>query len=153
MRRTFLTLNNKKYSVNCSKYKIKWAGKSASKLEWEGKKFFYYIWKKDFCCEEFICRPSVFDSFRIDLINLDRNIAVEFHGQQHVKMVNLYHKSEDDFWKGVERDEAKKDWCIKNGIELIEVYQKNMPLSIEWLEVMYPNIEWNNGERNNRRRA
>lgn len=142
MRKTYKTLDNTKYSINCSKYKIKWAGKSASKFEWEGKKFFYYLWKNNFCCEEFPCRPKKFDNFRLDLFNVDANVAVEFHGDQHVKQIQFYHKTEDDFWESVERDEAKKEWCLHNNVQLVEIYQKNMPLSIEWLEVMYPEIEW-----------
>lgn len=138
----YRTIDNKTYLISPKLYKIKWAGKSASNFEWQGKKFFYYLWKDDLCCEEFPCRPRRNDRFRIDLFNFTKKIAVEFHGDQHVKEVKHYHREEDDFWKGVERDELKRQWCEVNKVQLIEIYQKNMPITIEWLQEKYPKILW-----------
>ncbi len=88
-----------------------------------------------------IC-PYIGQKYRVDLVNITKKIAVEFHGIQHVKHVSHYHKTEEDFWKAAERDLLKKEALIKNGFKLVEIYPHNYPISLSWLKEKYPNIRW-----------
>jgi len=47
-------------------------------------------------------------------------IAVEYHGVQHYRAI-AYFGGEEAFRKGQERDNRKRDLCLKNGIRLIEI--------------------------------
>jgi hypothetical protein len=48
-------------------------------------------------------------------------VAIEVQGQQHYTFNTMFHKTEEDFIKQQERDQLKKDVCLKKDIELYEV--------------------------------
>jgi hypothetical protein len=58
--------------------------------------------------------------------------VVEVHGEQHYKFIPFYHSSKINFLKSQKRDNEKKEWCEKNGInhtilpynESIETWRK-----------------------------
>lgn len=57
-------------------------------------------------------------------------MAIEVHGEQHYKFVPMYHANQLAFLKAQKRDRDKKDWCVINGINLIELpYNENVD---EW---------------------
>lgn len=142
MRLKFKTLDNKIYSVNPQDYKIKWAGKSASKFEFEGKRYFFYLFKNHFVCEEFPVKPYIGTNLRCDLINLDMKLAIELNGCQHLKFNSHFFKTEEDWWASIERDSLKKKTLELNGYSLVEIYPHNTPITLSWLKKTYPNIRW-----------
>jgi very-short-patch-repair endonuclease len=53
------------------------------------------------------------------------NTIIEYHGIQHYIRNSFFHKSDTDFINQVERDKMKKEYCIENNINLIEIpYQQ-----------------------------
>lgn len=50
-----------------------------------------------------------------------RRVAIEVQGQQHFKFVPHFHGNKLAFAEMKRRDMVKKEWCRKNGIELIEL--------------------------------
>ena len=50
--------------------------------------------------------------------NGDLKYLIEYNGQQHYELFNLFHKSIKDFKDGQYRDKLKVDYCIKNNIPL-----------------------------------
>lgn len=139
----FFTLKDGQYYyLNVLDYKTDWNATIASKGQKEVKDFFKKYWSTDCVCEEMKCRPLYSNNYRLDLINIDRRIAVEFNGRGHIKFDKQIHKDIDDFYNAVERDHKKKMWCEKNNIELIEIYPKNLPLTEKWLIERYPSLNW-----------
>jgi rubrerythrin len=56
----------------------------------------------------------------------DYNIAIEFNGIQHYQVVD-YFGGEKEFLEQQKRDQAKKDYCLKENIFLIEIkYDQNI---------------------------
>lgn len=140
---SFSTLNGISYSVKLGKDKeISWTENSVSKLQTEVKKFLKTIWLNDIVFEEFPIRVKKNTSLRFDFYNASRRIAIEVMGDQHTKKVDYFHKSDDDFWKGVENDRLKELFCNKNKIRLVELYPKNIPIDYEWLKKTYNEICW-----------
>lgn len=133
----FHCLNDRWYNLNVFDYLVQWNKTVASKAQKEVKDFFRKYWSKDCVCEELKCRPLLRNSYRVDLINIDKKIAVEYHGC-HSRYNPYFHKSIDDFYDSVERDVKKKMFLEKNGYLLIEIYPKNLPLTKEFLDSKYP---------------
>lgn len=70
----------------------------------------------------FISTRSVLSSMlEIDCYNNDLKLAVEYNGKQHYKHVTYFHKTEEEFIRQQQRDQMKREECIKLGIHLIEV--------------------------------
>lgn len=72
------------------------------------------------------CRPTwlVFNNgkpLELDGYNKEHKIVVEYNGEQHYKMSRLFHKTEEDFEKQLERDFFKKNVCIERGLVYIEI--------------------------------
>lgn len=55
----------------------------------------------------------------LDFFVLLRNLAVEIHGEQHYKFVPHFHHSLSTFLIQKQNDQLKKEWCEKNGFEII----------------------------------
>jgi hypothetical protein len=47
--------------------------------------------------------------------------CIEVHGEQHYKFVAHYHSNQLAFLKGKKRDIDKKEWCITNNIDYVEL--------------------------------
>lgn len=47
--------------------------------------------------------------------------CIEVHGQQHYEFVRFYHQTTLGFIKHKKRDSDKKEWCVKNSIQYIEL--------------------------------
>jgi len=53
--------------------------------------------------------------------------CVEVHGEQHYKFVAFYHTNIMGFAKHKKRDQEKKEWCLLNNIEYVELpFNENM---------------------------
>lgn len=60
------------------------------------------------------------------------NMAIEVHGEQHFKYNSYFHKTRWNFVKQRDNDNAKRQWCEKNNITLIELlYDETID---EWKE-------------------
>lgn len=142
MRFSFITLTDKKYSIDSSKYKIDWNARNVSKFQFDVKSFFKTYWQKDYCCEEFPCIVKLTDSkLRFDIINLTRKIVVEANHDQHFKYNKFFHGKKEDFLdKQLVSDRKKELWCEKNKYTLIEIYPSNMPIKLNELLTKYGNI-------------
>ncbi len=134
---TFYNLKGKKVKCSIGKYNIDWDAKSASKFQFNVKQFFKEFWSNHFCFEEF---PCVGTKLRIDIFNLTKRIAVEAHGDQHVRLNKFFHKDSQDFFDAITRDRVKEIWCETNQIKLIEIYPKDLPLSVDKVIEKYGNI-------------
>lgn len=139
---TYTTLNDKKYKVNLEKYKAKPFKKIASGFQYKWKRFWLNNLPKDFWAEEFLCRPTLGNNYRIDLFNFTKQFAVECHGQQHVEVSNHFHGGDyDKFMNSLTKDREKELWCEKNNIQIIKVYNST-PVDIEFFKDTYKNIKW-----------
>mgnify|MGYP006193692341 CR=1 FL=1 len=70
---------------------------------------------------EFLKNPETGRNLELDCFNDELMLAIEYNGYQHYTWPNVFHKTYDDFIKGVRRDKFKMDVCDKNGIFLIVV--------------------------------
>lgn len=50
-----------------------------------------------------------------------KKTCIEIHGEQHYKFVAHYHGNALGFIKHQKRDRDKKEWCLLNGINFIEL--------------------------------
>lgn len=60
----------------------------------------------------------VFD-FYLELFG--KQIAIEFHGEQHYKQLPFFHKTEEDFYLQQQRDRIVREYCLNNNICLLEI--------------------------------
>lgn len=134
---TFYNLKGKKIKCSVSDYAVDWDKQVASKFQFTVKQFFRKYWEKHFCFEEFPCAGT---QLRIDLFNLTKRIAVEAHGDQHVRLNKFFHKDSAAFFEAIKRDRVKEIWCENNQIKLIEIYPKDLPLTEEAIIAKHGNI-------------
>jgi len=59
--------------------------------------------------------------YELDGYCSDTKLAFEYNGRQHYEYPNHCHKNEADFISLQQRDKAKVQWCIDNGITLITI--------------------------------
>jgi hypothetical protein len=111
-------LSEKKYSIN-------WNANSLSLFQFNVKQFFKKYWWEDVVGEEVILPQT---RLRVDLINFTKKVAVEVNGLFHVEYTPYFQNSVEDFEKQVYRDVLKEHLLEKNGFQVIEIYEKNMPL-------------------------
>ena len=88
-------------------------------------------WKSEKMCREnfqaFLGHnfPSVYlnsmDGLQLDGYCKELNLAFEYQGKQHYEHIPYFQPTEEDFKRQQERDKRKKELCVENGIELIEV--------------------------------
>ena len=88
------------------------------------KNFLYPFWKNDVVKEEFVIPGS---KFRIDLFNLSKKIAIEVSPDEyHVNFNPWLHKNRQNFLNKVKSDDSKREWCIRNNITLVELFNENI---------------------------
>ncbi len=115
-----------------TKYLIKWNKKSRSKFQ-EGVKFALFpYWKNQIVYEEF---PVAGTRMTIDILNLNKKIAIEVQGEQHRTPNKHFHGGDKmNFYAQIERDMQKKKYCELNGWTMVEIYPEEMPLTEESLK-------------------
>lgn len=122
--------------INVSvKSNIDWE-KVVSKPQKLVKDFLYPYFQYDQIVEEFYIPGS---KLRIDLFNIDRKIAIEISPDgYHVHYNPWLHKDRHKFLAKVNSDQDKRNWCKRNDIRLIELYDKDIKaLSKEYIEEKY----------------
>jgi hypothetical protein len=116
------------------KYSIKWDSESLSLFQFNVKQFFKKYWIEDIVGEEVLIPQT---RLRVDIVNFSRKIAVEVNGLFHVEYTPYFQNSVEDFERQVYRDVLKEYLLEKNGFEVIEIYEKNMPLKEKWVEKVF----------------
>lgn len=121
----FFTLTGKRKTKSVQPYLIDWSANSLSKFQRRVKEFLHHFWKNQVVCEEF---PVVGTRMRLDFYNVTRRIAVECDGEQHNSYSKHFHRgSLSVFQKQIQRDDKKTEWCEKNDITLIRIYEEDVP--------------------------
>lgn len=70
---------------------------------------------------DFLKSPKTGRNLEIDIYNDDLKIACEYNGPQHYKYFPMWHKTKNDFYSQVKRDDWKRRKMKEHGIRLIEV--------------------------------
>ncbi len=69
---------------------------------------------------------------RFDFFIPKINSIIEFQGQQHFEFIKYFHKNNDNYLKSWYRDILKKEFCLENNINLIEIkYNENIKIRLE----------------------
>jgi very-short-patch-repair endonuclease len=106
---------------HATKYLIKWNGKCRSKIQARVKQLLYPFWFADVVFEEF---PVLGTRLTLDFFNSNRQIALEVDGNQHYQYNKFFHGgSRMKFLQQLQRDQAKEDFCERNGITLIRIME------------------------------
>lgn len=137
----FKTLSGRTKTGDITKYYVDWdeacRGKSKwGKFQYDIKQFLKKYWKDHIVCEEFPCLGTAGGgnkTLKIDLINFTRNSAIEVNGEQHRSYSPFFHGDRQGFFKQIERDARKSEWCELNDIDLYEIYAED-ELSVTYFE-------------------
>jgi hypothetical protein len=122
----FYTLSGKLVSKNISKYAVNWDKPCRSKVQFATKQFLRPFWSAYICVEEM---PVTGTLLKVDFVNLSLKIAVEVNGNQHEKYNPFFHKGNPaNYLKGFKNDAKKGLWLEKNGFQLVEIYENEVPL-------------------------
>jgi hypothetical protein len=119
MKKKFVLLNDKQIEVTFkpSDYPLKSQESCRSKLQFSCGELVKEFYDGTLVLEDF---PTP-EGFYLDFYLPTRDRAIEVQGEQHYKFNNFHYKSEKEFKNAKERDKRKREWCRKNGIELIIV--------------------------------
>jgi hypothetical protein len=100
------------------------------------KDFLFPYWKSDQVTEEFVIPGSI---FRADLFNITKRIIVEVSPDEyHVDFNPWLHKDTSKFLAKIKSDEDKRNWCERNKIKLIELYNEDIKnLSQQYISEKY----------------
>ena len=133
----FRKLRSEKLSeVKISNYYIDWDKDSCSSYQTKVKRFLKRFWTGQLVLEEFRIPGSL---YRIDIINLNKKIAIEVDGEFHEEYSEFAHRgSRTNWWKQMRRDEEKRKWCEECGYIVIQITPDDIPnLSPEWFKENY----------------
>lgn len=98
------------------------------------------------CRPDFMKNPTTRQNLEIDCYNHSLRIALEYHGEQHYRYPNHFHKSESEFLYQVKKDRFKRKLLPMNNIYYIEVpytinledieefIKKKLKKYFEWIE-------------------
>jgi len=128
-----LNINGKLTNKNVSKFRIKWNGKSASKIQFKTKQFLEKYWENHIVYEEF---PVYGTRLRVDIINFTKKIAIEVNGGQHYHFNKFFHaNSRINYLNSIKRDWQKTEWLEMNNLKLIELIESDIKnLSLDFIE-------------------
>lgn len=125
----FYKLGGRVTNKDVTKYLIDWSKKSRSKYQGSVKFALQPYWKSQICYEEF---PVVGTKMTLDLVNMNKRLALEVQGEQHQTYNKFFHSGNKvNFWNQLDRDNQKKEWCELNEFRLVEVYPEDLPLTKE----------------------
>ena len=122
----FIDAKGKPKKLNNSyKYFIDWDGKSRSLIQEKVKRAIKEIWYGMPVYEEF---PVIGTRLTLDFYNRHLSVAIEVQGNQHIKHIPFFHgDSKLTFVDQLKRDRQKRDFCEKNTIQLIQIFEKDAP--------------------------
>jgi hypothetical protein len=67
------------------------------------------------------CKSMNSKELRFDFYLVDKNILIEYNGEQHYKFINYFHRNIKGFYKQIERDIIKFLWAKENNIGLLTI--------------------------------
>lgn len=67
----------------------------------------------------FLKNPNTRRNLEIDCYCEELGIGIEYNGIQHYKYPNIFHKTKEEFIRGLSNDKFKRETCKINGILLI----------------------------------
>jgi hypothetical protein len=108
---------------NSKKYLINWESPSRSKFQSSVKEFLQPFWKTDIVFEEF---KLVGTRLSLDFYNLNKKIAIEVQGGQHLKYIKFFHGNRSKYLQQLKRDDKKLRFCQLNEITLVEIYPNDV---------------------------
>jgi len=122
-------INNKtKLKWKCNKDGNIWDASAGNKLKRTWCPLFASK-KTEYICKEYLenktkfkfpkCRPLWLNGLELDGYCKELNLAFEYNGIQHYRVVPFFHKTKKDFESLQERDRLKKKLCKENNIKLI----------------------------------
>lgn len=111
---------------NVARYAINWNGKSRSNVQFLTKRFLFPYWQAHIVFEEF---PVFGSLLKVDILNMTMKIAIEVNGNQHEKYNPFFHRGNPaNYLKGFKNDNKKSLWLERNGFQIVEIYEKEVPL-------------------------
>lgn len=132
----WVALNGRPAKMRVTQYLIDWDAKSLSKFQKRVKDFLRPHWEKTkIVMEE---APVLGSRMTVDIINVTDHIAIECNGSQHVQYNEWMHDgSQANYRAQLKRDMQKSDWCVRNGLKLVEIFETDMPLTEQWFKDKY----------------
>lgn len=127
----FLNKSGKLVNINVAKYKIDWDKvENKSKPQLIVERFLNPYWKSDYVLTEFRIPGS---KMRIDLLNINKNIAIEISPLSSHSYNDFFHKGNRlNFLLSFKRDEYKQKWIEKNNFTYIKLSDNHLKnLSVE----------------------
>jgi hypothetical protein len=114
-----------------TKYRIDYTKKAPSKGAQAVKDFIQintsnYIWYEEYRL------PTML--LRCDFLCPSKKLAIEFHGQQHIKPNKLFFKYRSQFGKQIKNDIKKIEFLIFNGYTVIEIEDSDLPLTKDFFK-------------------
>lgn len=116
--------SDKLVSVNTTKYKIDW-DKAPSKGQLQLQQFLKQYLFNSIVLAEYRIPGSL---SRLDIFCVTKKIVFEFDGKFHNTYVPHFHRNKLGFANTIKKDIAKEEWCEKNGIKVIRIEDKDLPL-------------------------
>lgn len=119
-------VNNREVWHSDNKYRIKWDKKAPSKGAQAVKDFIYQNCRSLIWYEEYRL-PSCL--LRVDFLCSSKSFALEFQGPQHETFNKHFHENRNGFLQSIKRDIKKEKILNANGYTLIEIFEKDLPLT------------------------
>lgn len=118
-------VNGRLVTKNVARYAVNWNGKCRSNVQFFVKKFLQPYWQAHIVYEEF---PVFGTLLKVDILNMTMKIAIEVNGNQHEKYNPFFHKGNPaNYLKGFKNDDLKIKWLERNGFQVIEIYEHEVP--------------------------
>lgn len=144
----FKTLKGNEVNIFLADYKINWRKPSVSKFQTRVKSFLWKHFNYLDWYEEVPCAGEGISQLRFDFLCVfednygkKQRIFAESHGKQHLVYNKFFHGSMEKFEDQMMRDILKEDFAkINSKFPLIEIYEADEPLSINWLHKTYPGV-------------
>jgi hypothetical protein len=120
--------------IKVGNYLIDW-DKKVSGPQKAVKDFLYPFWNADVVLEEFRVPGSL---LRIDLVNLQKHIAIEVSPSHHRQYNRFFHRSRSGYLSLLKRDSDKEKWCIDSNFKYVEIFEEDIPeLCRDWFREKY----------------
>lgn len=127
-------IKNKERKIAINKYRINPLKKAPSKGAQELKDFLLANFKYHTLLEEFRIPTTL---YRVDFIDLTLKVAYEFNDDlkngHHSSFNKFFHRNRVGYKNSIKRDIEKYEILLDNGIQTIEIYSQDLPLTLDKL--------------------
>lgn len=132
MKITLKNIHGKIRTKNCRKYIINWNKIERSQFQTKVKNILFDYINGHIVFSEF---PVFGTQMKIDIFDYSKMIAYEIQGRQHSQYIKHFAKNRIGYLNQIKRDVEKHKFCEINNIELIEIYDEDLPfLSIKYFK-------------------